>query len=365
MNPFLSKKFRFYSFISMVLLVFVHGYNLHERYLQPWSPVHEPITFTTFTEYFIANGLVRFRIPMLFAISGYLFALHDDHAYGKRLRKRLRTLMLPYLLWSIIGLLIAVLLYHLPSTQEAVINSHLQPVNKTFDNYTFRDWFAAILWPTSFQLWFLRTLFMYNLLYPLLLKGVTKMPKVLFIVFGILWLATFGFIVIEGEGLFFFTLGVWLCKQQKNIEAAPRWLNLTLFTFLFITACAIKTWLAFKAPGLGNFIYLVLAILHKLVIGLGLIVVWFGCDGIVRFLMDRKWFIRISAFSFIIYALHVPLVTYLIDPFFNLINGFPYYRFVTFILLPILLIAFCITIGWLLRRTLPKVYSVLTGGRGF
>jgi fucose 4-O-acetylase-like acetyltransferase len=365
MNPVLSKKFRFYSFISMVLLVFVHGYNLHQRYLQPWSVVEEPLNFTTFTEYFIANGLVRFRIPMLFAISGYLFAMHDEQAYGKRIRKRLRTLMLPYLLWSIIGLLIAVLLYHLPATKEAVINSHLQPINKTFDSYTVSDWLLAILWPTSFQLWFLRSLFMYNLLYPWLLKGVMQIPKVLFTVFVILWIGTFGFIILEGEGLLFFSLGIWLCKRQKNIEEVPRWLNLPLFTFLFIAICASKTWLAFKAPGLGSFIYPLLSVLHKVVIGLGLLVVWFGCNSLVTFFMNKKWFIHLSAFAFIIYALHVPLVTYLIDPVFNLMRGFLYYRMVTFIFLPLLIIAFCILVGAILRKVVPKTYGVLTGGRGF
>jgi fucose 4-O-acetylase-like acetyltransferase len=365
MNPFLSKKFRFYSFISMVLLVFVHGYNLHQRYLQPWSLVDEPMNFTTFSEYFIANGLVRFRIPMLFAISGYLFAMHDDQAYGKRIRKRLRTLMLPYLLWSIIGLLIAVFLYHVPATKEAVVSSHLQPSDKTFENYTLSDWLLAILSPTSFQLWFLRSLFMYNMLYPWLLKGIIKFPKVLFTVFGILWLGTFGFLFFEGEGLLFFTLGIWLCKRQKNIEETPRLLNVPLLTFLFIAICALKTWLAFKVIGLGGFIFPLLSILHKLVIALGLLVVWFGCDGVVNFFMSKKWFIHLSAFAFIIYALHVPLVTYLIDPVFSLTKGFPYYRLATFIFLPLLIIAFCIAVGRTLRKAVPKAYGILTGGRGF
>lgn len=34
-STFNSKKFRFWAFISMVLLVFVHGYNLNQGYLQP------------------------------------------------------------------------------------------------------------------------------------------------------------------------------------------------------------------------------------------------------------------------------------------------------------------------------------------
>ena len=35
---------------------------------------------------------------------------------------------------------------------------------------------------------------------------------------------------------------------------------------------------------------------------------------------------RISAYAFIIYALHVPLITYLIDPVFNLVENVPHYR---------------------------------------
>ena len=33
LNPFLSQKFRFWSFVAMFLLVFVHGYNVDTRYL--------------------------------------------------------------------------------------------------------------------------------------------------------------------------------------------------------------------------------------------------------------------------------------------------------------------------------------------
>ena len=92
----------------MVLLVYVHAFNLHPRYLQPWTQVEEPLTAGAWLQYFLANGLLRFRIPILFAISGYLFARRDGpEPHGRRVRRRLRTLGLPYLLWS--GLWLAAL----------------------------------------------------------------------------------------------------------------------------------------------------------------------------------------------------------------------------------------------------------------
>jgi len=97
---FISRKFKFWSFASMVMLVFIHGYNLNLRYLQSATTVSEPLTATTFIQYFLSNGLFRFFIPMLFIISGYLYALQDNKPYKESIIKRLRTLFLPYLIWS-------------------------------------------------------------------------------------------------------------------------------------------------------------------------------------------------------------------------------------------------------------------------
>lgn len=88
MNHFVSQKFRFYSFLSMFFLVYLHGYNLNKTYLFSASTVDEKLTFTTFTEHLLANGLFRFRIPMLFVISGFLYALTDHKLYTERTKKR-------------------------------------------------------------------------------------------------------------------------------------------------------------------------------------------------------------------------------------------------------------------------------------
>src|SRR3954466_6785754 len=118
MTRFISQKFRFYSFVCIVLLMLVHGYNLKVAYLQPYSTVNEPLTFTTFLEYFLANGALRFRIPMLFLISGYIYALQDRKPYAERIKKRVVTLLVPFLIWSAVGLSITYLWQQFPVTAE-------------------------------------------------------------------------------------------------------------------------------------------------------------------------------------------------------------------------------------------------------
>ena len=113
----------------MVLLVFVHGYNLNLRYLQPWTTPDEPLTVTTFIEYLLANGLFRFRIPMLFVISGYLYALHDQTPNKERLGKRVRTLLVPYLIWSALGIALVYALELFPYTKQLVIDSQVVQID--------------------------------------------------------------------------------------------------------------------------------------------------------------------------------------------------------------------------------------------
>ncbi len=125
MDRFLSQKFRFYSFISIALLLFVHGYNLQETHLTPFSVVKEQLTFTTFIEYFLANGALRFRIPLLFIISGYIYAIQDKKPYEERIKKRFITLIIPFLIWSAAGLIITYLWQQFPAAAQAVKDAQL------------------------------------------------------------------------------------------------------------------------------------------------------------------------------------------------------------------------------------------------
>jgi fucose 4-O-acetylase-like acetyltransferase len=365
-QPFISQKFKFYSFLSMFLLVYVHGYNLNDSYLQPFTVVQEPLTFTAFFEYFTANGLFRFRIPMLFAISGYLFALGDEQAFLKRIGKRTKTLLLPYLIWSAFALLLTFLWQQYPITSQAVFNSRLDQFG---DNrpYTEIGWKGMLerwlLVPVAFQLWFIRVLFFYNLLYPLLKKAVLKIPKIWFPIAIFLWLSMFGLHFIEGEGLLFFSLGIWLAKRNKDLTVEPKWLKLKWVAPVFLLVCFAKSILAFYVnPNLAGGILLL--ILHKTTIFSGFITVWFGCDALVKWCMNRQWFVWMSAFSFIIYAMHVPLINYthqLVLPF---IKNFVLYRLMDYLFLPMLVIGFSILTGACIRKLAPKLYGILTGGRG-
>lgn len=370
MTRFVSQKFRFYAFVCIALLLFVHGYNLNETYLVAFSLVDEKLTFTTFFEYFFANGILRFRIPLLFIISGYIFALQDKRSYAERIKKRFSSLLIPYFLWSAIGIGITILLLQFPVTAKAVEEAKLDqmgspiPYNKMGWHDLFIRWTVA---PISFQLWFIRSLFLYNMIYPAIKWVVTKFPKIWFPAITICWILGLGFIFFESMGILFFSLGIWLQKSNFNLEKKPKWFSHYLSWLFFIGLCVIKTFLAFElddADGKNSHAFIFILLYATSVVS-GIAAIWYSADAVVRWCLSKKWFVWVSSFSFFIYGLHVPLLPYVNRLFFVYLHNVPNYRFITYIVAPCTVLVYCIAMGAVIRTYIPKLYKVLTGGRGF
>jgi fucose 4-O-acetylase-like acetyltransferase len=368
MNRFLSQKFRFYSFLSISLLLYVHGYNLNVGFLTPFSTVNEPLTFTTFIEYFLANGALRFRIPILFIISGYIYALQDRKRYVDRIKKRVITLIVPFFIWSAVGLGITYLLQQFPITAAAVRNSHLDQLgdNRTYDQI---GWGGVLYrWaikPVSFQLWFVRSLFIYNLAYPLIKWIVLRYPAIWFTSVFLFWHSIYSFLFVEGQGLFFFSLGIFLYHRNYPIHRKPAWFSHYLSWLFYLGISVIKTFMAFELDPTSAITPFILYTLHDITVGAGILAIWFGADPVVKWCMDRKWFTWATSFSFVIYALHVPLIHYLTAWAFIFWKHLPNYRLLTYLVSPVIIFFTCIAIGALLRNAFPKVYRIATGGRGF
>jgi len=160
-------KIQMLVFFSMVMLLFVHSYNLNLRYLQPFTIVGEKLTVTSFVEYLFSNGLFRFFIPLFFSISGWLYAAHDDRPYRKSIGRRFQNLIVPYLIWSAVGLLFTYILEFSFYGRNIVLKTQLMTLSNNRILLHDYKWYELILrWifvPVSYQLWFLRVLFIYNL----------------------------------------------------------------------------------------------------------------------------------------------------------------------------------------------------------
>ena len=97
MNTYLSNKLKILSLIAMVLVVFIHSY------IETTTNNTLMSEDRAFLQYFISQGVARVAVPIFFTISGYLYFLsyqNTTNDYIIKTKKRLKTLVLPYLLMS-------------------------------------------------------------------------------------------------------------------------------------------------------------------------------------------------------------------------------------------------------------------------
>ena len=135
---------------------------------------------------------------------------------------------------------------------------------------------------------------------------------------------------------------------------------------LWVGASAALTALAFALPpptGPSPAVFGMLA-LYRLSEVAGVLTAWYGLDGLVRAAMARRWFGWVAGFSFLIYVLHVPTVNYATAWALRAGAGVPHLHLLTYLLLPLLIVAAVVALGSALRAVAPRLYGVLTGGRG-
>ena len=100
-DSFFWKKKEFISFLLSILVFFIHSYFAQE------------ITDTSFisvvnhkVSYFFSCSITRFAVPMFFMMSGITFFKdYNNKKYLAKIKARLFTLVIPYLLWNTIWML--------------------------------------------------------------------------------------------------------------------------------------------------------------------------------------------------------------------------------------------------------------------
>lgn len=96
MHTIISSRIRFLYLFSMISLVFVHGYTLQTQLKSASDLIREPMDFTSFFEMLTVNGLLRFRIPLLMLMSGYLMAKSACESQICLIKSRIKTLVIPF-----------------------------------------------------------------------------------------------------------------------------------------------------------------------------------------------------------------------------------------------------------------------------
>ncbi len=354
LNRFLSEKLRLISFFSMILVVFLHSYNMDKELIYDAKYTKN---FVFFVQFFISEGLARVAVPIFFTISGFLFFINKDinfNVYVYLVKKRFKSLVLPYLFWSILGFLIFLLLQVFPKTALFFKQKH-------FVDYTFNELLDVILInPVPFQFWFIRDLIVFTLFSPIIYIFLKCLKHFGLLILLLAWAIDFDFVIFSNEAILFFVFGSFLGIRKINLEYKLS-INYCFFLLTFwISLVFIETMLI-----CNNFTeHIILNIIHKLGILFGVSIIWFIYDFILKNAENVKLkFDSLISLSFFLYATHEPLLEMVKILFYKILGKSQSSLLLIYFISPILVLSISSILGIYLKRKSPVFFGIINGGR--
>lgn len=343
MNTYLSDKFKIVSFFSIVAVIYAHTFY--------WE--NQPFAINSFIQSFIGLGIVkRIAIPLFFAISGYLFFLKTDKGLVsviKKMKSRVRSLLLPYILWNIWFELVYVLLYFTPQI-SSFVNSDI--VEKIINQNVWTTLVMVFWEPGGFHLWFIKYLFLVILCTPILYYSLKKIPELTVILTSSICLITNN---IDGFwlALMWFSIGGYLAIKKRNLLFVP----LPIVKYGCILALLID------ATCIGAQLY-INPVIQFLFMILGVGGAWWGVDCMIKTsLTNMEWLNKLCGYTFFIYLFHEPTLNVLkkLPPVFLGQSQWVYLG--CYLVVPWVMILLAVGVGALIKRVAPTTYGILVGGR--
>ena len=372
MTQYLSDKLRVLSLVSIILVLYIHsGFHTDEI---------EGMVLNDRVQTFVSGMMGRCAVPLFYVISGYLFFLKVPEGmksiYGK-MRKRVKTLVVPYIIGCLFFVGFGVLMAVLPGVSK-YMNSSVMPLFQQPFGYILCSIFydAGNGSPCAFQLWFLRDLIIIVATSPLWYLCL-KYLKWIFVavVFGLTYLQI---PLVPFYALFWFVLGGQLSGTEivsggvswneelrvKNEESGVGNEELRHEKLIFIFACSAFVSLSFIQLFLPNAVSWESFRIPIIIMGIGTL--WKAYDMVVDkyfILNGHRWLATACQFTFFIYLFHEPTLNIVRKLIVAVLGKNEIGYLTSYLLSPWIFMICAVFMGMAFRRFLPWVYRVCTGGR--
>jgi len=347
----LSRKITNLSFISIVLVLYIHSTNTAlisttDGFLH---------TINIFIQKLIGNGLALAAIPIFFMMSGFfLFKKFESCSYLTILRKRFYSLFIPYIFWSFLVLCLFYLLESSDYTQDFFTRTLIRDLSH------YELFHALVLEPKNYPLWFLRDLIILVIVSPFIYYSIRKIKEWYFFIVIILWLffhrdSNIALSLYKPDVLLFFSIGGYIALYRQKLLKVE--ISNVLFTFLLVSYIVLLLFDTLFSLMYGDNFFLE-TFLHKMIVVMGVLVIWFLLDR-VRFPMIYF----ISNFTFLIYVIHEPLLTIYKKAFIYIFGQSSVVGLVTYLVVPLLIILTLIIIGYFMRKYMYSTSKIVLGNR--
>lgn len=334
-----SDRMRSLGFVGICLVILLHMMRLPNEW---WAGGANAIT----TDQLVANisivaCLGKLAVPLFFVMSGYWLAVAHrarNEQWKQAVVKRVRSLLLPMIIWSVIALAYEALAGRLrvPSAEYWYLPREVN------------------------QFWYYRTLFVYVVMSPFFL-WLCKNWIVGLAMAGILWLLAF--VGCPGQHRYFmwinesaFTFGIVCGLHPSRIADCFSWARSIRWRGLFCSFVSLVVLTTLSAVFRSRILYIRLI---YLIIPTGCLVLWKLSPFFAKILGRIKGLYSLNVF---IFAVHF-VVLWKVGDALTFI-GWNRMSVAFMCVQYALILAICVSSGLLIQRFFPGALRFLSGGRG-
>ena len=348
-----SKRITALRFLLIVFVVFIHNnLNADDAVNYYHLAFDEPVVIT-WLKYLVCSELGGAAVPLFFLFAGYLQFCKQER-YPVLLKKRAKSLLAPYVAWTLLGVLAFFVGQSVPP-----LAPFFQNENNIVRNWNAADWLglfwvhntdSSLYTPLVYQLWFMRDLMVLVVISPLLQWLARKAPFAVAVAITLCFLD--GMPLGFGTALFFYMAG-WYCAERRvsffALADKITWLEyVLLLAFVLAVHCAVPD--AVPLHGLGT----VISCLFFLRLS--------GAIAAHGWLFAKARYL--AGYSFFLYAIHAPfIVNFLNKVSYRVIPLHGAWCLVQFVVPCVLCVVIGTGIGIGLKRLLPPVFALLNGSR--
>lgn len=304
-------------------------------------------------------------VPLFYVISGYLFFYKNEpfngNVYKHKIKKRIKSLFVPYVLWNVYSLALIVL-------ASVVVPQYMSGRHNIINNFGVLElskYFYAVDGnnPINGPLWFVRDLMVVSLCSPIIYYFIKRCCQPFLVLMGILWLfgvwdtSICGLYGFSSSAFLFFSIGASFSIKHKYLCKFTIWGGKIIPIYILLNVL----------DNLMRGVFPNHELMHKLCIFIGIL-------AFIEFAVicvnkgSLKIFDNLSEYSFFLYCYHATVVLFLKKLLLKFVNfnsimvaNIELVFFYMIIVLLIVIIGY--VLYYFLRRTFPKFNNIIMGSR--
>ena len=340
------KKKEFISFLLSILVFFIHSYFAQESVSDSFISVlnHK-------VSYFFSCSITRFAVPMFFMLSGITFFKgYNNKKYLTKIKSRLFTLVIPYLIWNTLWMLWEIFTSYSVASKFSTSEPYPLTVTSILKGVFF--------YGCNIPFWFIFDLIIFSFAAPIVFLIVKNKYVGILSVICLSIISLFG-IHLPMELFYypttnvFYLIGAIIGYHFFDFASKKSTKSMRIASIIFLVVYLFAENIAAVKIYIDNYLT------QTIVFTLAAFALWNITDIFIEKIKPRAIYRR----SFAIYAMHLNIGIIIVKTFSFFIPQNQWFEIPKFIIMIILTLVIINCVCAFLERFAPKIYAILMGNR--